>query len=152
MRRNLRRHPRIYWLKSRPSRLCSTAQIVTRWAARSWRTPSGALNAITRLSVALVVQQRGRHFPNPRIGEIDTLSGPSAARLAQSIRSFWDDAGFDVVVQIIPCSGTGETPVYGVRSDLVIVCQGRPAAMARAKARMTNDGCRRLLRMCNYAI
>jgi hypothetical protein len=77
MRRWMRRIsvPGLYWLKSRPSRFCSTAQIVTRWAARSWRTPSGDLNAITRLAALVVQLRRLRIF-----GQRDKLKADRSKR------------------------------------------------------------------------
>jgi hypothetical protein len=77
------------------------------------------------------MQAKPRPRPRPastrRGGEIDCSSAPGAAALARRIVQFWADAGFDNIrVEIIPRGGPRESPVYGVRSDMI---GGLPPAM-----------------------
>jgi hypothetical protein len=54
-----------------------------------------------------------------RADQLDNLSGPGAQRLCQMIKRYWSAAGFSSVeTEIVSCTGTGEKPVYGVRSNL----------------------------------
>jgi hypothetical protein len=61
-----------------------------------------------------------------RADELDNLSAPGAQRLCQIIKSYWSAAGFaNVQTEIVHSGGTGEAPVWGVRSDMI---GGLPAA------------------------
>jgi hypothetical protein len=51
--------------------------------------------------------------------EIDFSSAPGAALLARRIKGFWANAGYDVQIEVIHAAGPRESPVYGVRSDMI---------------------------------
>jgi hypothetical protein len=71
---------------------------------------------------------RPRRASTRRADELDNLSGPGAQRLCQMIKRYWSAAGFSSVeTEIVSCTGTGEKPVYGVRSNLK---NGLPPAAA----------------------
>jgi hypothetical protein len=54
-----------------------------------------------------------------RADELDNLSAPGAQRLAQIIKAWWSAAGFDNIrTEIVHSGGSGEAPVWGVRSNL----------------------------------
>jgi hypothetical protein len=61
-----------------------------------------------------------------RNAEIDQSSPAGAAELGRRIVQFWTDAGFDITVEVIHAGGPRESPVYGVRSDMI---GGLPPAM-----------------------
>jgi hypothetical protein len=63
--------------------------------------------------------------------EIDNSSSCGAAALARRIVQFWADAGFAIQIEIIRAGGPQESPVWGIRSDMI---GGLPAAL-RADAR-----------------
>ena len=74
---------------------------------------------------AFDAEMRARPRP-PRRGStrraelIDNSSAPGAAELGRRIRAFWPDAGFDnITVEVIRAGGPRESPVWGVRSDLI---------------------------------
>ena len=54
-----------------------------------------------------------------RTDDIDNLSAAGAERLARTIRKYWENAGFDVAVEIVPfhCASTNGQ-AFAVRSDL----------------------------------
>jgi hypothetical protein len=63
--------------------------------------------------------RRLRPAATRRADELDNLSAPGAQRLSEMIRGYWSAAGFSSVeTEIVSCTGTGEKPVYGVRSNL----------------------------------
>jgi hypothetical protein len=63
--------------------------------------------------------RRPRPASTRRADQLDNLSGPGAQRLCQVIKRYWSAAGFSSVeTEIVSCTGTGEKPVYGVRSNL----------------------------------
>ena len=48
------------------------------------------------------------------------LSAPGAQRLCQIIKSYWNPAGFvNIQTEIVHSGGSGEAPVWGVRSNLI---------------------------------
>jgi hypothetical protein len=60
-----------------------------------------------------------RRASTRRADELDNLSGAGAQRLCQMIKRYWSAAGFSSVeTEIVSCTGTGEKPVYGVKSNL----------------------------------
>jgi hypothetical protein len=70
---------------------------------------------------------RPRPAATRRADELDDLSAPGAQRLAQMIRGYWKAAGFDNIrTEIVHSGGSGEAPVWGVRSDMI---GGLPPAM-----------------------
>jgi hypothetical protein len=72
-------------------------------------------------------RQRPRRASTRRNAEIDQSSPAGAAELGRRIRAFWADAGFDNIrVEVIRAGGPHESPVYGVRSDMI---GGLPPAM-----------------------
>jgi hypothetical protein len=75
---------------------------------------------------------RPRRASTKRNAEIDQSSPAGAAELGRCIRAFWAAAGFDNIrVEVFHAGGPRESPVYGVRSDMI---GGLPAAL-RADAR-----------------
>jgi hypothetical protein len=61
-----------------------------------------------------------RRSSTRRADELDNLSAPGAQRLSEMIRSFWSAAGFDNIrTEIVHSGGSGEAPVWGVRSNLI---------------------------------
>jgi hypothetical protein len=61
--------------------------------------------------------------------QIDVSSAPGAANLARRLKAYWTDAGFDITVEVIHAGGPRESPVYGIRSNLI---GGLPAATGGA--------------------
>jgi hypothetical protein len=67
----------------------------------------------------MAAKARPRRASTRRADELDNLSEPGAQRLCQMIKRYWSAAGFSSVeTEIVSCTGTGEKPVYGVRSNL----------------------------------
>jgi hypothetical protein len=54
-----------------------------------------------------------------RSGEIDNSSAPGAAALGRRIQAFWAHAGVDITVEVIHAGGPRESPVWGIRSNLL---------------------------------
>jgi hypothetical protein len=46
-------------------------------------------------------------------------SAPGAAELGRRIQAFWASVGYDIQVEIIHAGGPRESPVYGIRSNLI---------------------------------
>jgi hypothetical protein len=80
---------------------------------------------------AFDAQMRARPRP-PRRGstkrkaEIDQSSPAGAAELGRRIVQFWAAAGFDITVEVVHSGGPRQSPIFGVRSDMI---GGLPAAM-----------------------
>ena len=69
---------------------------------------------------AMQAKARPRRASTRRADELDNLSAPGAQRLCQIIKSYWDAAGFaNVQTEIVHSGGSGEAPVWGVRSNLI---------------------------------
>jgi hypothetical protein len=66
---------------------------------------------------------RPRPAATRRAELIDNSSAPGAAELGRRIQAFWSEAGFDIAVQIVHSGGRPESPIWGVRSDMI---GGRP--------------------------
>ena len=66
---------------------------------------------------------RPRRVSTKRNAEIDQSSPAGAAELGRRIRAFWADAGFEIRIEIVHSGGPRESPVWGVRSDMI---GGRP--------------------------
>jgi hypothetical protein len=62
---------------------------------------------------------RPRRVSTKRNAEIDQSSPAGAAELGRRIVQFWADAGFDITVEVIHAGGPRESPVWGVRSDMI---------------------------------
>jgi hypothetical protein len=60
-----------------------------------------------------------RRASTRRSGEIDNSSALGAAALARRIKGFWAHAGYDVQIEVIRAAGNRESPVYGIRSDMI---------------------------------
>jgi hypothetical protein len=72
---------------------------------------------------AFDAEMRARPRP-PRRGstrraEIDQSSPAGAANLARRIKAWWAAAGYDIRVEVVHAGGPRESPVWGVRSDLI---------------------------------
>ena len=68
----------------------------------------------------MLARPRPRRASTRRADELDNLSAPGAQRLCQIIKSYWDAAGFaNVQTEIVHSGGSGEAPVWGVRSNLI---------------------------------
>jgi hypothetical protein len=67
-----------------------------------------------------------RRASTRRAEQIDCSSAPGAAALARRIVQFWADAGFDNIRIEIIRAGGHESPVWGIRSDMI---GGLPAAL-----------------------
>jgi hypothetical protein len=57
-------------------------------------------------------------------------SPAGAAELGRRIRAFWSNGGYDIQVEVIHADGRRESPVYGVRSDMI---GGLPAVHGRSE-------------------
>jgi hypothetical protein len=74
---------------------------------------------------------RPRPAATRRAELIDNSSAPGAAELGRRIQAFWAAAGFDNIrIEIIRAGGPRESPVWGVRSDLI---GGLPAVTVTPK-------------------
>src|ERR1700719_3372040 len=62
---------------------------------------------------------RPRRSSTKRGTEIDPSSPVGAAELGRRIRALWADAGYDIRVEVIHAGGPRESPVWGVRSNLI---------------------------------
>jgi hypothetical protein len=71
-------------------------------------------------------QVRPRRASTKRNAEIDQSSPAGAANLARRIKAYRTDAGFDITVEVIRAAGPRESPVFGIRSDMI---GGLPAAI-----------------------
>lgn len=60
-----------------------------------------------------------RRASTRRNAEIDQSSPAGAAELGRRICAFWADVGYDIRVEIVHAGGPRESPVYGVRSDMI---------------------------------
>jgi hypothetical protein len=50
---------------------------------------------------------------------IDNSSAPGAAELGRRIQAFWAAAGYDIRVEVIRAGGPRESPIFGIRSDMI---------------------------------
>jgi SAM-dependent methyltransferase len=81
--------------------------------------------ALDPMMAAFESEMRAKARPRPRPAstrrgaEIDNSSALGAAALARRIRAFWSDAGATVETEIIRCGGPHESPIYGIRSDMI---------------------------------
>jgi hypothetical protein len=64
-----------------------------------------------------------RRASTRRNAEIDQSSPAGAAELGRRIVQFWAAVGYDIQVEVIAAGGPRESPVYGIRSDMI---GGRP--------------------------
>jgi hypothetical protein len=62
---------------------------------------------------------RPRRSSTKRNAEIDPSSSAGAAELGRRIQAFWASVGYDIQVEIIHGGGPRESPVWGVRSDMI---------------------------------
>ena len=77
------------------------------------------LDMMAAFDAEMRTRPRPRRASTRRADQLDNLSGPGAQRLCQMIKRYWSAAGFSSVeTEIVSCTGTGEKPVYGVRSNL----------------------------------
>ena len=60
-----------------------------------------------------------RRASTRRSAEIDNSSALGAAALARRIVQFWAKAGYDVQTEVIRAAGPTESPVFGIRSDMI---------------------------------
>jgi hypothetical protein len=67
-----------------------------------------------------------RRSSTKRNAEIDQSSPAGAAELGRRIQAFWNSVGYDIQVEVIHAGGPRESPIWGVRSDMI---GGLPAAM-----------------------
>jgi hypothetical protein len=63
--------------------------------------------------------RRPRPAATRRAELIDVSSAPGAAELGRRVEAFWAAAGFDITVEVIHAGGPRESPVYGIRSNLI---------------------------------
>lgn len=79
---------------------------------------------------AFAAEMQAKPYLRPagtRRGELDTMSAIGAARLSQIIKKFWESAGFEVEVDIVPfVAGKGNT-AYALRSNLLAGLPRAPA-------------------------
>jgi hypothetical protein len=60
-----------------------------------------------------------RRASTRRAEQVDNSSAPGAAALARRIVQFWATAGVAIETEIIRCGGPRESPVFGIRSNLL---------------------------------
>ena len=69
---------------------------------------------------------RPRRASTKRNAETDPSSPAGAAELGRRIVQFWNSVGYDIQVEVIHAGGTPQSPIWGVRSDMI---GGLPPAM-----------------------
>jgi hypothetical protein len=60
-----------------------------------------------------------RRSSTKRNAETDPSSPAGAAELGRRLVQFWAAAGSDITVEVIHAGGPRESPVYGIRSNLI---------------------------------
>ena len=69
------------------------------------------------------MRDKTRRRPRPaatrRAELIDNSSAPGAAELGRRIQAFWADVGVDITIEVIHAGGPRESPVWGIRSNLL---------------------------------
>jgi hypothetical protein len=60
-----------------------------------------------------------RRAATRRNAEIDQSSPAGAAELGRRIVQFWANAGFDITVEVVHSGGPRQSPIFGIRSDMI---------------------------------
>jgi hypothetical protein len=87
------------------------------------------------LQQAFETEMKAKATARPRPGatrraeQVDNSSAPGAAELGRRIQAFWSTAGYDIRVEVIHAGGRPESPIYGIRSDMI---GGRPRSQGGA--------------------
>jgi hypothetical protein len=63
--------------------------------------------------------RRPRRASTKRNDKIDQSSPAGAAELGRRIVQFWTDVGYDIRVEVVHAGGSRESPVWGIRSDMI---------------------------------
>jgi hypothetical protein len=74
--------------------------------------------------MAFDAEMRARPRPSRRAStrraeQVDNSSAPGAAELGRRVQAFWRTAGYDIRVEVIHAGGPRESPIWGVRSDMI---------------------------------
>jgi hypothetical protein len=69
-----------------------------------------------------------RRSSTKRNAEIDQSSPAGAAELGRRIQAFWNSVGYDIQVEVIHAGGPPQSPIWGVRSDMIGGLPPRPHA------------------------
>jgi hypothetical protein len=62
---------------------------------------------------------RPRRASTKRNAEIDQSSPAGAAELGRRIVQFWAAAGYDITIEVVHSGGRRESPIFGIRSNLI---------------------------------